>query len=167
MSKPPGHEHGTYGYIGDSGYKFSNETSSRTPRGATYGPIFSSGDVVGCGIDYERGHIFFTLNGRDLGMAFQDARLSGPAAPALYAACSLHCPDDTVSINAGDRPFVFDIAAHRALVKVEQRRAIEATEVDGAATLHVVAQFLLAKGYKNTFTHLAEHYNATDTGANN
>ena len=53
------------GYHGDDGKKFGPEYRA---RGAGYGPVFGSGDVVGCGFRPKSGEIFFTKNKIYLGM---------------------------------------------------------------------------------------------------
>jgi len=40
-----------------------------------YGPKYTVGDVVGCGIDWEAEVCFFTLNGQKLRKLFQPLRL--------------------------------------------------------------------------------------------
>lgn len=41
----------------------------RSPK--PWGKNFYQGDVVGCGIDYTRQYVFYTLNGEFLGVAFR------------------------------------------------------------------------------------------------
>jgi len=59
----------TWGYHGDDGMKFELVQSSKVgvPYATTYGP----GDVVGCGIDFEHGTIYYTKNGVVLPTAFE------------------------------------------------------------------------------------------------
>jgi hypothetical protein len=52
---------GSWAYRGNDGRKFYNGT------GAIYGPKYSTGDVVGCGVDFQTGSVFFTINGENLG----------------------------------------------------------------------------------------------------
>ena len=48
-------EPNSYGYHGDDGKKFHANGA-----GEDYGPVFTSGDVVGAGIHIQRQEIFFT-----------------------------------------------------------------------------------------------------------
>ena len=48
-------EPNSYGYHGDDGKKFHANGA-----GEDYGPLFTSGDVVGAGIHVQRQEIFFT-----------------------------------------------------------------------------------------------------------
>eukprot|EP00026_Physarum_polycephalum_P003253 Phypoly_transcript_03263.p1 GENE.Phypoly_transcript_03263~~Phypoly_transcript_03263.p1 ORF type:complete len:343 (+),score=40.18 Phypoly_transcript_03263:1242-2270(+) len=58
----PGWRTGSYGYH-SKGKVFLGEE-----EGAPYGPIFATGDVVGCGITLD-GKLYFTKNGQNLGTA--------------------------------------------------------------------------------------------------
>ena len=39
--------------------------------GQAYGPTFTTGDVIGCGLNLMDGSCFYTKNGHHLGIAFQ------------------------------------------------------------------------------------------------
>ena len=64
FGKQAGWDRHSYGYHGDDGsvYHSSGVGSAR------FGPTFGVGDVVGCGLDYRDGSVFFTKNGRYLGV---------------------------------------------------------------------------------------------------
>ncbi|KAH6848113.1 hypothetical protein B0I37DRAFT_376721 [Chaetomium sp. MPI-CAGE-AT-0009] len=53
-----------WGYHGDSGGNFTG-----TEWGAPFGPTYGPGDTVGCGVDFLDGTVYYTLNGRYLGVA--------------------------------------------------------------------------------------------------
>ena len=57
-----GWEKSSYGYHADDGCVFS---SSGT--GQQFGPVFTTGDIVGCGFNLVERSIFFTKNGIKLG----------------------------------------------------------------------------------------------------
>ncbi len=67
MNRLPGWDKHSYGYHGDDGHSFC---SSGT--GQAYGPTFTTGDVIGCGINLVDGSCFYTKNGHHLGVAFVD-----------------------------------------------------------------------------------------------
>lgn len=62
LSRPPGWEPDSWAYHGDDGHTFACQSSGRH-----YGPEFSTGDVIGCGINFRTGNAFFTRNGENLG----------------------------------------------------------------------------------------------------
>ena len=62
----PGWDSGSWGYHGDDGHSF-NESG----RGKGYGPTYDQGDIIGCGVNFERGTAFFTKNGEMLGRCYQ------------------------------------------------------------------------------------------------
>lgn len=57
-----GWEKGSYGYHADDGCVFN---SSGT--GQQFGPVFTTGDVIGCGFNLVDRSMFFTKNGIRLG----------------------------------------------------------------------------------------------------
>ena len=64
------------------------------------------------GFDFEDQSIFFTLNGKFLGVAFSDVD-RGP----LFPAAALHEPGDACRFNLGQQPFAFDLEAHHAAMR--------------------------------------------------
>lgn len=66
-----GWDEGSYGYHSDDGGLFGQNKTE-----GTHWPKWSEGDIIGCGIDYTSGHIFYTHNGKMLGNAF-DIRANG------------------------------------------------------------------------------------------
>ena len=110
----PGWDDYSYGYHGDDGGLY-HEHGQRMRRAF---PRFGVGDTVGCGIDFWKRSIFFTLNGEFLGYGWtaQDKLLdreNGPWAPTI--GIDTNCP---VSVNFGldrttdysdDRVFCFDL----------------------------------------------------------
>ena len=58
----PGWSYGSWGYNGEDGKKLEGSGIR-----STYGPVYGTGDVIGCGIDWKTGIVFFTKNGESLG----------------------------------------------------------------------------------------------------
>ena len=58
----PGWEERSWGYHGDNGEIYH---SRRT--GQAYADCFTTGDIIGCGVDFKRSAVFFTKNGVSLG----------------------------------------------------------------------------------------------------
>lgn len=72
LSRLPGWEPDSWAYHGDDGYVFVC-----TPQGKHYGPKYATQDVVGCGINFRTGSIFFTKNGVFLGKSQKGSGYSG------------------------------------------------------------------------------------------
>lgn len=62
----PGWGSESRGYHGDDGRSF-NESG----RGEGYGPTYDQGDIIGCGVNFERESAFFTKIGEMLGRYYQ------------------------------------------------------------------------------------------------
>lgn len=100
LNRLPGWEKYSYGYHGDDGHVFNSATTGRS-----YGPTFSTGDVIGCGLNLVDNTCFYTKNGHNLGVAAYDLRTPGD----LYPTVGLQTPGETVDVNFGQLPFMFDI----------------------------------------------------------
>ncbi|KAJ2251747.1 hypothetical protein GGI13_003675 [Coemansia sp. RSA 455] len=97
----PGWDAGSWGYHGDDGNSFSGDG-----RGSRYGPGFTTGDTVGCGIDFTQRRIFFTRNGFFLGYAFDKIDTTKD----LFPCVGMRTLGEHVKANFGRKPFVFDIS---------------------------------------------------------
>jgi hypothetical protein len=93
----PGWNKNSVGYHSDDGRKFWNDEFG----GRDYGPEWGElGDVIGCGYKPKTGEVFFTKNGKFLGMAF--AGLRHIWYPTIGAD-----GDVKMKINFGDKSFVY------------------------------------------------------------
>jgi len=98
MNRLPGWDKHSYGYHGDDGHKFCS-----SGQGQAYGPTFTTGDVIGCGINLIDGSCFYTKNGHHLGIAFKDLP------PNLYPTVGLQTPGEMIDANFGQEPFLYDV----------------------------------------------------------
>ncbi|KAL9103747.1 MAG: hypothetical protein Q9163_001251 [Psora crenata] len=172
LEKLPGWEQDSWAYHGDDGKTFCCQLT-----GKPFGPTFSSGDTIGCGIDFPRKTAFFTKNGHFLskwagrafacttnrigaGHAFRDIKTGIP----LYPSVGMKRPHAHLVVNFGQRPFIFDIDT-----MVERQKEGILGEINSADTsiIHptldkeeickaLVAQYLSHDGYVATGQAFAE-----------
>ncbi|XP_035220798.1 LOW QUALITY PROTEIN: ran-binding protein 9-like [Stegodyphus dumicola] len=98
MNRLPGWNKQSYGYHGDDGHSFCSSGTEQP-----YCPKFTTGHVIGCGVNFIDNTCFYTRNGHHLGIAFTDL------APNLYSTVGLQTPGEVVDENFDQSPFVFDI----------------------------------------------------------
>lgn len=143
----------SYAYHGAEGNVYNYKTN--TP----YGPSFTTGDVVGCGINFVYNTCFYTKNGHYLGIAFKDMPKN------LYPTVGLHAVGAVVDANFGHIPFVFDIEDMMKEMKSKAKDIIynfsfPSTDSEYQDMMHkLVSSYLLHNGYCAT----AQKF-ASDTG---
>ncbi|GAN09191.1 ran-binding protein 9 [Mucor ambiguus] len=113
LDKLPGASLGSFGYHGQSGQTYCQNT-----KGVAYGPTYGHGDVIGCGVNYFDGTVFFTRNGISLGCAFNSIDLSSQA---FYPCIGLSTQGEKITANFGQAEFAFDIVQY---IKDQQRTTI-------------------------------------------
>jgi hypothetical protein len=121
LSRLPGWEPESWAYHGDDGQSFCCQNS-----GKHYGPPFTAGDVIGCGVNFRTGSAFFTKNGDHLGLFlpgvyrvqippnFVNTNASKGTAfreikGKLYPSVGMKKAGEHVRVNFGQSPFIFDI----------------------------------------------------------
>lgn len=149
LDRLPGWETESWAYHGDDGKIFCGEST-----GKNYGPTFTKGDIIGCGINFWTGCAFFTRNGVDLGIAFRELKTVRPF-PSV--GMKKH-PGAWVGANFGQKPFIFDIDGMMAREHMKVAEEINATEVkflhppldEDLLLQELVAHFLAHDGYVET-----------------
>ncbi|KAJ3216611.1 hypothetical protein HDU67_009218 [Dinochytrium kinnereticum] len=135
-NKHPGGDPKSYGYIGEDGSSMNGAQSTRM-----YGPRYGCGDVVGCGYVFEKGTIFFTLNGKMIATAFE--RVMGEP---LFACVGMHHPSESVRMNFGGRKFAFDLDKFIMEQKKVNIPVIFGTPLEPIHVQDIVSQYLLFCG---------------------
>lgn len=163
----------SYGYRADEGHKFHGPSvvaGRPALNGTAYGPAFGAGDVVGCGLNYYDGSVFFTHNGRNLGAAFHlkpdewtrvdhkapDVRQPSARSIDFYAVVSLHSKGEHVKLNFGQTPFMFDVAAFEDSERQRVQRQISAIPFDSTLMLPLIRSYLLHQGYEKSLEALRD-----------
>ena len=143
LNRLPGWDKNSYGYHGDDGHSFC-----ATGTGQSYGPTFTTGDVIGCCLNLIDHSCFYTKNGLHIGTAFRDLpRVS------LFPTVGLQTPNEELCANFGQLPFVFDFEDYlkewKNLTKVEVDRIIIKDEYgELQSILHkLVSSYLIHRGY--------------------
>ncbi|QDZ21211.1 SPRY domain-containing protein [Chloropicon primus] len=139
LSRQPGWEPNSYGYHADDGNKFHN-----SGKGEEYGPSFVQGDTVGAGIHLENRDIFFTKNGKKLGVAFSNVKAT------LFPTVGLHSQNEHVEVNFGAKPFQFDIEGMIAEEREQRQFAVLQSEIPANACHNIVCSYLKHYGYADT-----------------
>ncbi|KAM0552484.1 hypothetical protein ACHAPJ_007812 [Fusarium lateritium] len=154
LSRPVGWEPEAWGYHGDDGRCFTGQNIGRH-----FGPLYNSGDMIGCGVNFRENNAFFTKNGVKIGTAFHDV-----ARGRLYPAISLKKPGEYVRANFGQTPFVYNIDDLMREERERVQKSIQTTDtsslVPGMSETDViqalVLQFLQHDGYVETARAFAE-----------
>ncbi|KAL8850574.1 MAG: hypothetical protein Q9221_004444 [Calogaya cf. arnoldii] len=158
LEKLPGWEPESWGWHGDDGNTYCCQ-----PAGKRYGPTFTTGDVVGCGINFMTGSAFFTKNGVHQGNAFRDLKDIN-----VYPSVGTRRPHAQLTVNFGQSPFVFDIDD---MIKSETEAINEAIFSTDISSLHshvdvdsfvkdLVAQFFAHDGFVETSKAFADEVRA-------
>ncbi|KAF7509770.1 hypothetical protein GJ744_007465 [Endocarpon pusillum] len=157
LERLPGWESESWAYHGDDGKSFFGEGTGRN-----YGDTFGVNDVIGCGVDFASGCAFFTKNGRNLGIAFRELKNVRPF-PAVGMKKS---PGSWISVNFGQRPFIYDIDGKMAQQRLSVDKEINATPIsalrlnppmdESTLVQELVAHFLAHDGYVETAKAFAE-----------
>ncbi|CAG8443072.1 6107_t:CDS:2 [Diversispora eburnea] len=98
-----GWEPESIGYHGDDGLLYLYSGSGRK-----YGPLYDTGDIVGCGINYFDKTVFFTKNGINLGVACNGLFYDGE----VYPIVGMISPREVIKANFGQMPFKYNITMH-------------------------------------------------------
>jgi len=130
LTRLPGWEANSWAYHGDDGQIYAARDT-----GKPYREKFGPGDTVGCGINFRTGIAFFTRNGAYLGPAFRD---SGIRTTKIYPIIGMKKPNEHITANFGQDPFVFDIIDHMQVTFPNPTNAICMQSADFPRTKSVL-----------------------------
>ncbi|KAF2751127.1 SPRY-domain-containing protein [Sporormia fimetaria CBS 119925] len=163
LTRIPGWEPESFGYHSDDGNCFQN-----TPSGKPYGPKFKQLDIIGCGMNFRTNTAFFTRNGQFLGTAFHNLKPDVP----YYPIVGLKKSGESVWVNFGQEPFVFDIdrmvqdekdAIYAQIARTRSRNMggtnCEEAVDENLLVQNLVAQYLSHGGYVDTARAFQEEVN--------
>ncbi|EFO24656.2 hypothetical protein LOAG_03825 [Loa loa] len=160
LNRLPGWDRASYGYHGDDGNFFC---SSGT--GHAYGPTFKMNDVIGCGVDFVRKSIFFTKNGRHLGIAIMEVE----NVVDLYPMIGLQKHGAIADSNFGQYPFKYDIEQEFKDARnytYEQICQVVLPQAKTGWMDRAISSWLLHEGYGRALTAFKKHadQNLNETG---
>ena len=98
LNRLPGWDENSYGYHGDDGSTWAAVSKK------TFGPTFTTGDVIGCCFNLVEKQIFFTKNGKKL-----DIDMKGVTSTTLFPTLGMRSPGEMVQANFGQSEFIFDV----------------------------------------------------------
>ncbi|CAN6584389.1 unnamed protein product [Malus baccata var. baccata] len=139
MRRQPGWEANSCGYHGDDGLLYRGHG-----KGEAFGPTYTSGDIVGGGINYDSQEFFFTKNGAVVGTVPKD--IKGPLFPTI----AVHSQNEEVHVNFGQQPFAFDLKEFEAQERMKQQMSIEKISLPTNVSHQIVRSYLLHYGYEDT-----------------
>ncbi|CAN6980046.1 unnamed protein product, partial [Brassica oleracea var. botrytis] len=133
-------------YHGDTGliHCLQGKGLTITAANKTTASTYTTGDIVGCGIDYVSQEFFFTKNGSLVGTS--PKVFNG----VLYPTVALHSKNEEVTVNFQPQTFRFDLVGHKTFIKGKLSVEIEKISISPSVTLDLVKSYLARYGYQNT-----------------
>lgn len=142
LEKMPGWESGSYAYHGDDGLLFRSTGVAGVPYSGPYG----TDDVIGCCWDVVDNVVFFTKNGKNLGVAFRNLKGS------YYPTVGMQSTGGQIHANFGSQAFIFDIEAFAQRKREDVLSAILTRKLskDYRILSDTVLSYLMHNGYSRT-----------------
>ena len=138
LGRLTGWEPGTIGYHADDGNLYRGAGT-----GTSFGPSYSTNDIVGCGINFIEKSFFFTKNGILIG---EIGNLKDKFHLPFFPSVGCRTAGEILSVNFVDK-FLFDIDNY---VRRKLKDHFEYPE--GLNEYNLILSYLIHCGYKNTAT---------------
>ncbi|RIB24121.1 concanavalin A-like lectin/glucanase domain-containing protein [Gigaspora rosea] len=100
------------GYHGDDGYSFYS--GSGGPYGLLYPPGYTTGDIIGCYLNFRNKIVFYTKNGINLGIA---CHLHSNFKGILYPCVGFRSQGGSVKVNFGKENFKYSVMTNEDINK--------------------------------------------------
>jgi len=114
-------------------------------RGESYAEPFTKGDTIGCGLYYVKQEIFFTKNGKYLGVAFKKVPNG-----TFYPVVGLHSTGELIVANFGQKPFKFDLSSMISELKEKMMVEVRGLQIQPGDVQSIIRSFLFYYGYEET-----------------
>ncbi|KAK9796681.1 hypothetical protein WJX73_008447 [Symbiochloris irregularis] len=139
LSRQPGWEPNSYGYRASDGKKL------HMMRLDDYSEPYTTGDTVGAGIHLGRQELFFTKNGKHLGVAYRHV-----CSVPLFPTIGMHSKNEHVAVNFGAEPFRFNLQGLIHSEMEQQTQAVRRVPLPAEVSHAVVREYLQSFGYGDT-----------------
>ncbi|KAJ0233213.1 SPla/RYanodine receptor [Hirschfeldia incana] len=147
-------------YHGDTGliHCLQGEGLTITAANTTPTTTYTTGDIVGCGIDYVSQEFFFTKNGYLVGTCPKVFK------GVLYPTVALHSKNEEVTVNFEPETFVFDLVGYKTSIKEKLNVEIDKISISPSVPLDLVKSYLAKYGYQHTL-HALDGPDNTDSSS--
>ncbi|RID70590.1 hypothetical protein BRARA_C02599 [Brassica rapa] len=132
-----------------------------TAANKTTTSTYTTGDIVGCGIDYVSQEFFFTKNGSLVGTSPKVFKR------VLYPTVALHSNNEEVTVNFEPQTFLFDLVGYKTFIKGKLSVEIEKISISPSVILDLVKSYLAQYGYQNTLHALGGPDNTDSSDSEN
>ncbi|CAF2125006.1 ran-binding protein M homolog [Brassica napus] len=150
-------------YHGDTGliHCLQGKGLTVTAANKTTTSTYTTGDIVGCGIDYVSQEFFFTKNGSLVGTSPKVFKR------VLYPTVALHSNNEEVTVNFEPQTFLFDLVGYKTFIKGKLSVEIEKISISPSVILDLVKSYLAQYGYQNTLHALGGPDNTDSSDSEN
>lgn len=164
QNKIPGWESNSIGYHSDDGLLYLCNSI-----GEKYGPVYTTGDFIGCCINTIEKYVFFTKNGEKLKQISYKDDLNMNSSIEYYPAIGMRKHKQEIRCNFGQSKFFFDFETYRREVLNKYYKEIIGKNIEKIVTTNeyelylnwktkenLILDYLLYCGYEETHKELSK-----------